>query len=180
MFPTIEGCNISGVYGSSCDIPCPVNCRNNTCHILNGECFGCRSGWTGSACNTSRLMHNLFMNCRIVIYKCNKTMHIVSFYFEQHVQGVGTVWTVRNSVLDFVWTRLPVITWLVSVMPVVGMGCTANIVTRRVLDTVFIMLHVTGKLVCVKEVVLLDGMVLTVIRVRYSVYRIRDFYIDFQ
>eukprot|EP00105_Crassostrea_gigas_P040117 XP_019924265.1 PREDICTED: multiple epidermal growth factor-like domains protein 10 [Crassostrea gigas] len=46
----VEGCIKFGVYGSGCDIPCPVNCRNRTCNIQNGECFECNPGWTGAMC----------------------------------------------------------------------------------------------------------------------------------
>lgn len=27
------GCNNASVYGSNCDIPCPANCKDSTCHI---------------------------------------------------------------------------------------------------------------------------------------------------
>ncbi|XP_078327550.1 uncharacterized protein LOC111113525 [Crassostrea virginica] len=48
----VYGCETSGVYGSKCDIPCPMNCKNDHCHIQNGTCFGCKPGWTGTYCNT--------------------------------------------------------------------------------------------------------------------------------
>ena len=46
------GCQTSGVYGDSCQKECPVNCRNNTCHIKTGNCFECEQGWKSSTCNT--------------------------------------------------------------------------------------------------------------------------------
>ncbi|XP_052695521.1 protein draper-like [Crassostrea angulata] len=46
----IQGCNLSGVYGSNCNTTCPINCRNDTCHIQNGTCSSCKSGWTGISC----------------------------------------------------------------------------------------------------------------------------------
>ena len=45
---------------------------------------------------------------------------------------------------------------------------TARIVTRRVLDTVSTMLHVTRELVCVTEAVLPVGEVINVMKVRYT------------
>lgn len=47
------GCKSFGMYGSNCDIPCPVNCKYNTCHIQLGTCFGCKPGWIGTSCNIS-------------------------------------------------------------------------------------------------------------------------------
>eukprot|EP00105_Crassostrea_gigas_P040325 XP_019924473.1 PREDICTED: multiple epidermal growth factor-like domains protein 11 [Crassostrea gigas] len=40
------------MYGSECNIPCPDNCKNDTCHIQNGSCFSCKRGWTGISCKT--------------------------------------------------------------------------------------------------------------------------------
>lgn len=36
----------------NCDILCPNNCRYQTCHIKNGTCFGCVSGYQGTFCKT--------------------------------------------------------------------------------------------------------------------------------
>uniref|UniRef100_K1QFV1 Scavenger receptor class F member 2 n=1 Tax=Magallana gigas TaxID=29159 RepID=K1QFV1_MAGGI len=52
IFYTI-GCRKHGVYGSNCDIPCPINCKDNTCHIENGSCLQCEPGWFGGYCNRS-------------------------------------------------------------------------------------------------------------------------------
>lgn len=46
------GCKVSGVFGINCDKPCPANCKENLCHIENGSCFGCKTGWTGKFCDT--------------------------------------------------------------------------------------------------------------------------------
>ena len=48
------------------------------------------------------------------------------------------------------------------------MDGTDSIVTRRVLDTVSTMLHVTRELVCVTEPVLPVGQVINVMKVRYT------------
>lgn len=43
----VFGCYNNGFYGSNCDIRCPMNCNDNTCHIWNGTCLACEPGWTG-------------------------------------------------------------------------------------------------------------------------------------
>lgn len=35
------GCNRPGMYSNNCDILCPINCKDNTCHIENETCSGC-------------------------------------------------------------------------------------------------------------------------------------------
>eukprot|EP00105_Crassostrea_gigas_P036086 XP_019920234.1 PREDICTED: uncharacterized protein LOC109617834 [Crassostrea gigas] len=49
----VKGCKQLGVYGSKCDIPCPVKCKGSTCHILRGTCFDCENGVYGGYCNLS-------------------------------------------------------------------------------------------------------------------------------
>lgn len=39
--------HVSGVDGRNYHIPCPSNCRDNTCHIQNKTCFGCGPEWQG-------------------------------------------------------------------------------------------------------------------------------------
>ena len=58
-----------------------------------------------------------------------------------------------------------VIMKLVSVTKLVPMDGTDNIVTRRALDTVSTTQHVTRSMVCVTEVVMLDGKVINVMKV---------------
>nr|XP_034321045.1 protein draper isoform X1 [Crassostrea gigas] len=48
---TVQGCKKHGVYGSNCDIPCPINCNDNMCHIENGSCLQCEPGWFEGYCN---------------------------------------------------------------------------------------------------------------------------------
>ncbi|XP_078327528.1 receptor-type tyrosine-protein phosphatase alpha-like [Crassostrea virginica] len=59
----VDGCSKHGVYGSECDTHCPNNCKYNTCHILNGDCFGCKPGWTGTNCNTKCVGGWYGINC---------------------------------------------------------------------------------------------------------------------
>lgn len=47
------------------------------------------------------------------------------------------------------------------------MDGTDNIVNKDVLDTVSTTLHVTKRLVCAKEAVMLDGVVINVMKVMY-------------
>lgn len=53
------GCK-SGVYGSNCDIPCPVNCAYSTCHIDLGTCYDCKPGWTGTLCKKGMIAYKVF------------------------------------------------------------------------------------------------------------------------
>ncbi|XP_056017439.1 multiple epidermal growth factor-like domains protein 6 [Ostrea edulis] len=50
---TVTGCEESGVYGYNCDLPCPYNCQESRCDIVNGTCLGCTAGWVGEFCNKS-------------------------------------------------------------------------------------------------------------------------------
>ncbi|XP_034321050.2 uncharacterized protein [Magallana gigas] len=47
----VQGCKMPGVYGSKCDNLCPINCKDSTCHVENGTCFGCKPGWIGTSCD---------------------------------------------------------------------------------------------------------------------------------
>nr|XP_034311830.1 receptor-type tyrosine-protein phosphatase epsilon isoform X2 [Crassostrea gigas] len=49
---TVTDCSNLGVYGSNCDIPCPDNCRERRCDIINGTCLECTPGWMGENCTT--------------------------------------------------------------------------------------------------------------------------------
>lgn len=51
----ILGCETPGFYGDSCELRCPTNCRDNTCHIQKGTCFGCSPGWKGTTCNKGKV-----------------------------------------------------------------------------------------------------------------------------
>lgn len=50
-----KGCHKHNVYGADCNVPCPRNCKNNTCHIHNGTCLECNPGWTGPFCSNSTI-----------------------------------------------------------------------------------------------------------------------------
>ena len=44
------GCMSPGFYGENCSIPCPQNCLDSRCHIVEGTCFGCVDGYIGDKC----------------------------------------------------------------------------------------------------------------------------------
>lgn len=48
-----QGCTKPGVYGNSCETPCPIHCKNNDCNIKNGTCYECDPGWKGTTCQIS-------------------------------------------------------------------------------------------------------------------------------
>ena len=43
-----------GFYGENCSIPCPKNCRDGRCHIVEGTCFGCVDGYIGDKCTENK------------------------------------------------------------------------------------------------------------------------------
>ena len=48
---TVTGCPSPGVYGENCSVPCPQNCQEGHCHIVEGTCLGCIPGYRGVTCN---------------------------------------------------------------------------------------------------------------------------------
>ena len=48
------------MFGNNCNVPCPGNCKTNTCQIQDGSCFDCKPGWTGATCNTG--IHKIYNN----------------------------------------------------------------------------------------------------------------------
>lgn len=67
-FPHDEGCDTPNVYGIECNIPCPTNCKDKTCNIENGNCFGCTPGWIGVTCTTSKRQNDVlyFVNVKFI------------------------------------------------------------------------------------------------------------------
>lgn len=51
MFCLYTGCPTPGYYGEYCSLPCPHNCQEDYCHIVDGTCLGCVPGYTGSKCD---------------------------------------------------------------------------------------------------------------------------------
>nr|XP_034322209.1 platelet endothelial aggregation receptor 1-like isoform X1 [Crassostrea gigas] len=48
----VYGCPVTGYYGEDCSLPCPQNCQEGHCHIVDGTCLGCVPGYTGARCDT--------------------------------------------------------------------------------------------------------------------------------
>ncbi|XP_062567724.1 platelet endothelial aggregation receptor 1-like [Saccostrea cucullata] len=46
----VQGCSKTGVYGENCSLPCPANCQDKRCNIVNGTCLGCLPGYMGEMC----------------------------------------------------------------------------------------------------------------------------------
>nr|XP_022311640.1 multiple epidermal growth factor-like domains protein 11 [Crassostrea virginica] len=61
----VMGCQTTGVYGESCEKRCPTNCRDNTCHIQQGTCFGCSPGWKGTMCYTECTKGWYGLDCKL-------------------------------------------------------------------------------------------------------------------
>ncbi|XP_056002467.1 multiple epidermal growth factor-like domains protein 10 isoform X2 [Ostrea edulis] len=64
----VEGCKKPGVYGSNCNLTCPVTCKEQRCNIANGTCFECLPGWMGTFCENKCKMGTYGPNC---IYNCS-------------------------------------------------------------------------------------------------------------
>nr|XP_022308515.1 multiple epidermal growth factor-like domains protein 10 [Crassostrea virginica] len=47
----VFGCSSPGFYGENCSIPCPRNCQEGHCHIVEGNCLDCLPGYRGVTCN---------------------------------------------------------------------------------------------------------------------------------
>ncbi|XP_056002945.1 receptor-type tyrosine-protein phosphatase epsilon-like [Ostrea edulis] len=47
----VYGCPTPDVYRENCDTPCPQNCQDKHCDIVNGTCLGCIPGYKGSFCD---------------------------------------------------------------------------------------------------------------------------------
>lgn len=49
-----------------CSIPCPKNCQEANCHILDGTCLGCTEGYTGLRCDKGTHVRRLANPCTIL------------------------------------------------------------------------------------------------------------------
>lgn len=50
-FLICPGCSTPGHYGMHCSYPCPQNCQDSHCNIVDGTCLGCVDGYMGQTCN---------------------------------------------------------------------------------------------------------------------------------
>uniref|UniRef100_A0A8W8P5G3 EGF-like domain-containing protein n=1 Tax=Magallana gigas TaxID=29159 RepID=A0A8W8P5G3_MAGGI len=68
-WPTYNGCLKVGYYGENCSTPCPENCENGDCDIVDGTCISCVPGYKGSMCNKA-CEGKYGMNCSKVCGAC--------------------------------------------------------------------------------------------------------------
>nr|XP_034322192.1 platelet endothelial aggregation receptor 1-like isoform X2 [Crassostrea gigas] len=47
----VYGCPAPRYYGQHCSFPCPQNCQEGHCHIIDGTCLGCNDGYRGPTCD---------------------------------------------------------------------------------------------------------------------------------
>ncbi|XP_062571491.1 uncharacterized protein LOC134233533 [Saccostrea cucullata] len=59
----VYGCNMSDVYGENCTLPCPRNCIERQCDIVEGTCLGCIVGYKGSKCEEECPIGHFGYNC---------------------------------------------------------------------------------------------------------------------
>lgn len=49
---SFTGCLNVSYYGENCSTPCHQNCLKGRCDVVDGTCFDCIPGYTGSTCDT--------------------------------------------------------------------------------------------------------------------------------
>jgi hypothetical protein len=50
-----------GKFGQGCEENCPLNCYDNECDYINGNCVeGCKPGFQGNKCKESKLVAVIF------------------------------------------------------------------------------------------------------------------------
>uniref|UniRef100_K1PIN4 Scavenger receptor class F member 2 n=1 Tax=Magallana gigas TaxID=29159 RepID=K1PIN4_MAGGI len=64
------GCPLTGYYGEDCSLPCPQNCQEGHCHIVDGTCLGCVPGYTGARCDTECNNFKYGLECDSTCGKC--------------------------------------------------------------------------------------------------------------
>lgn len=50
-FFNFSECPSPGYYGENCSTPCPENCLDGVCDTVNGTCYDCIDGYSGSECS---------------------------------------------------------------------------------------------------------------------------------
>lgn len=43
---------MDGYWGPTCDVPCPLNCKNSNCYRNNGHCISCVTGFFDDNCTS--------------------------------------------------------------------------------------------------------------------------------
>nr|XP_034321715.1 protein draper [Crassostrea gigas] len=89
----IQGCNKSGVYGRTCNMTCPTSCRNDTCHIQNGNCYTCKPGWTGISCEKKCKEGWFGENCSQLCSRHCRNDAVCNHVTGQCYKGCNSGWT---------------------------------------------------------------------------------------
>uniref|UniRef100_A0A8W8L4G1 Multiple epidermal growth factor-like domains 10 n=1 Tax=Magallana gigas TaxID=29159 RepID=A0A8W8L4G1_MAGGI len=66
----VYGCPTPGYYGEDCSLPCPQNCQEGRCNIVDGTCLGCIPGYTGTACDKECADNRFGFECNSTCGKC--------------------------------------------------------------------------------------------------------------
>nr|XP_034321094.1 receptor-type tyrosine-protein phosphatase epsilon-like [Crassostrea gigas] len=66
----VYGCPTPGFYGEDCSLPCPQNCQEGHCHIVDGTCLGCVPGYTGPICDKECTDNKYGLECSSTCGKC--------------------------------------------------------------------------------------------------------------
>ncbi|XP_062572549.1 multiple epidermal growth factor-like domains protein 10, partial [Saccostrea cucullata] len=67
----VYGCTTSGIYGHSCDLPCPQNCQEGRCNIVNGYCLGCITDFKGLQCEERCENDKYGLDCSLYCGNCS-------------------------------------------------------------------------------------------------------------
>lgn len=89
----VQGCYKHNVYGADCNVPCPRNCKNNTCHIHNGTCLECNPGWTGPFCSNKCVDGRYGQNCLNTCTSHCKYNNVCNHLTGQCEGGCDVGWT---------------------------------------------------------------------------------------
>nr|XP_022307962.1 multiple epidermal growth factor-like domains protein 10 [Crassostrea virginica] len=66
----VYGCLKTGYYGENCSKPCPQNCQENHCDIVDGTCLGCILGYRGQTCEEKCKDNTYGQDCMYICGKC--------------------------------------------------------------------------------------------------------------
>ncbi|XP_061192792.1 multiple epidermal growth factor-like domains protein 11 [Saccostrea echinata] len=67
----VYGCPVSGFYGKNCSLPCPQNCQERHCNIVDGTCLGCITGYKGSRCEEQCDNNKYGLGCNLTCGNCS-------------------------------------------------------------------------------------------------------------
>ncbi|XP_022308442.2 uncharacterized protein LOC111114445 [Crassostrea virginica] len=68
----VYGCPAPGYYGENCSIPCPQNCLEGHCDVIEGTCLGCSARYRGLMCNDECEEFTYGLDCNQTCGNCSK------------------------------------------------------------------------------------------------------------